>query len=58
MSSDPIEKSSMSDFEILKQLCKGAFGSVFLVKRKADNNIYALKSVIMDKLKKKSKKIH
>ena len=53
MSSDPIEKSSMSDFEILKQLGKGAFGSVFLVKRKADNNIYALKSVIMDKLKKK-----
>ena len=43
----------MSDFEILKQLGKGAFGSVYLVKRKADNNIYALKSVIMDKLKKK-----
>ena len=53
MSSPQQEKSSMSDFEILKQLGKGAFGSVYLVKRKADNNIYALKSVIMDKLKKK-----
>ena len=53
MSSEPVEKSSMSDFEILKQLGKGAFGSVYLVKRKEDNNIYALKSVVMDKLKKK-----
>ena len=51
--SNPISTSQISDFQIIKQLGKGAFGSVYLVKRKEDNLIYALKSVIMDKLKKK-----
>ena len=44
---------SMQDFEIIKPLGKGAFASVFLVRRKEDNNIYALKRVTIDKLKKK-----
>ena len=43
----------MKDFKIEKVLGKGSFGSVYLVTRKEDNKIYALKSVIMDKLKKK-----
>ena len=43
----------MQDFEIIKPLGKGAFASVFLVRRKEDNNIYALKRVTIDKLKKK-----
>ena len=46
-------KTSMSDFKIERQLGKGSFSSVYLVTRIADQKIYALKSVIMDKLTKK-----
>ena len=43
----------MNDFIIEKVLGKGSFGSVYLVRRKEDNRIYALKSVILEKLNKK-----
>ena len=43
----------MSDFKIEKVLGRGSFGSVYLVTRKADNKIYALKTVILEKLNKK-----
>ena len=43
----------MSDFNIEKVLGKGSFGSMYLVTRKADQIIYALKKVILDKLNKK-----
>ena len=43
----------MNDFIIEKVLGKGSFGSVYLVRRKEDNKIYALKSVILEKLNKK-----
>ncbi|MCQ2817613.1 MAG: protein kinase [archaeon] len=43
----------MKDFDIIKQLGKGSFAFVFLVRRKADHQIYALKRVIIEKLKKK-----
>ena len=46
-------KTSMSDFKIECQLGKGSFSCVHLVTRKADQKIYALKSVTMDKLTKK-----
>ena len=46
-------KTSMSDFKIERQLGKGSFSSVYLVTRIADQKIYALKSVTMDKLTKK-----
>ena len=36
---------SLKNFEIGKQLGKGAFGSVYIVKRKDDGITYALKSV-------------
>ena len=36
---------SISEFEIQKELGKGAFGCVNTVKRKADNNLYAIKRV-------------
>ena len=45
--------SSMNDFKIEKVLGKGSFGSVYLVRRIEDNKIYALKSVILEKLNKK-----
>ena len=49
----PAPKTSMSDFKIERQLGKGSFSCVYLVTRKADQKIYALKSVTMDKLTKK-----
>jgi len=41
---------SINDFEIIKQLGKGAFSTVSLVRRKQDNKIYALKCVQISKL--------
>lgn len=46
---------SIKDFDILNELGKGTFGSVYKVKRKKDNEIYALKKVYMNKLKQKEK---
>ena len=43
----------MSDFKIEKILGKGSFGNVYLVTRKKDKKIYALKTVILEKLNKK-----
>ena len=34
--------SSINDFEILNELGKGSFGLVYKVRRKNDNEIYAL----------------
>ena len=48
-----IEKTSLKDFETIKILGKGSFSSVYLVKRKKDSKIYALKSVFLEKLSKK-----
>ena len=45
--------SKISDFEKVKELGKGSFGSVYLVRRKEDHKIYALKSVYLQKLNKK-----
>ena len=46
---------SLNNFIIGKQLGKGVFGSVYLVTRKMDGNIYAMKSVNIGKLNKKEK---
>jgi serine/threonine protein kinase len=45
--------SSLKDFEIIKKLGKGAFGTVYLVRRKIDLEMYALKKVKMTGLKEK-----
>jgi serine/threonine protein kinase len=39
------ERSTMSDFKTLKKLGKGAFGEVFMVRKKDDGQTYALKKV-------------
>jgi NIMA (never in mitosis gene a)-related kinase len=44
---------SIKDFEILKDVGKGAFGTVSLVKRKADGKIYAMKRVKISVLNQK-----
>ena len=46
------DQTSLSDFETIKKIGKGSFGSVYLVKRKKDSKIYALKSVILSNLSK------
>ena len=45
--------TTLDDFKIERILGNGSFGSVNLVTRKKDNQIYALKSVILEKLSKK-----
>ncbi|OMJ71635.1 hypothetical protein SteCoe_30101 [Stentor coeruleus] len=46
---------SLKDFEIIGKIGEGAYSTVFKVKRKSDQEIYALKKVIMHKLKSKEK---
>ena len=47
-----MQKTSFSDFQILNILGRGAFSTVYLVKRKKDNKQYALKSIKMERLTK------
>ena len=47
------DKTSLLDFETLKEIGKGSFSHVYLVKRKKDSKIYALKSVYLEMLEKK-----
>ena len=47
------DKTSLLDFETLKAIGKGSFSQVYLVKRKKDSKIYALKSVYLERLEKK-----
>ena len=46
---------SLNDFELGKELGKGAFGSVTIVKRKEDQKIYAMKRVKIGRLSQKEK---
>ena len=44
---------SLEDFEFGRNLGKGVFGSVVVVKRKQDNEIYAMKRVKISGLSKR-----
>lgn len=46
---------SLSNFEVILKLGEGAYSSVFKVRRKSDNLIYALKKVRFGPLKEKEK---
>lgn len=46
---------SYEDFEIVKDLGSGSFGKVQLVRKKADQKLYAIKAVNMTKLNQKQK---
>jgi len=45
-----IQKMSLNDFELIREIGKGAFSNVNLVKRKADGIIYAMKRVKINQL--------
>jgi serine/threonine protein kinase len=42
-----IKSSELRDFNVLAKIGEGAFGQVFKVQRKADNQTYALKKVLL-----------
>lgn len=44
---------SLLDFDIVKKLGSGSFSDVFQVRRKSDQQVYAMKKVKLDKLTKK-----
>lgn len=46
---------SFNDFDILKDLGSGSFGKVCLAKKKTDDKLYAIKSVLMTRLNQKEK---
>ena len=48
--------SSLNDFKLIKPIGKGAFSIVFLVHRKIDGQIYAMKQIKMSQLTEKEKK--
>ena len=50
---ETISLSTMNDFEILKNVGQGAYGKVFKVRRKSDNQIYAMKVINISKMDKK-----
>lgn len=41
---------SFKDFDIIKELGRGSFGKVQLVRKKSDQKLYAVKSVDMTRL--------
>lgn len=49
-------KTSMKDFTIVKKIGEGAFGKVYKVKRKDDNQTYAIKVINISQLDMDGKK--
>lgn len=49
------QTGSLKDFEMMKKLGEGAFGQVYMVKRKRDGQTYAMKKVKLISLKDKEK---
>ena len=47
-----IKDSKLSDFDIIKKVGEGAFGKVYKVKRKSDQQIYAMKVIKLIKMDK------
>ena len=51
---DPLFASSFNDYDILKQIGKGAYGIVYKVRHRADKSVYALKTIDISKLDNKA----
>lgn len=50
---DQYNNLSYKDFDVVKDLGSGSFGKVQLVRKKADQKLYAIKSVLMTRLNQK-----
>ena len=50
-SKDTFVGSRLSDFEIIKQLGKGSYGTVYTVKSRLDSNVYVMKKMELNHLK-------
>ena len=46
--------STINDFEVIKQIGKGSYGTVFKVKRKKDGQIYAMKCILISAMDRKT----
>ena len=46
-----MENWKLSDFEKIKEISKSSSSSIYLVRRKKDKKLYALKTIYMSKLK-------
>uniref|UniRef100_A0A7S3G4B8 non-specific serine/threonine protein kinase n=1 Tax=Palpitomonas bilix TaxID=652834 RepID=A0A7S3G4B8_9EUKA len=55
MQSQQQRPSRLSDFQVLRQVGKGSYGSVYQVERKSDKKIYALKKVKLRNMSQKEK---
>lgn len=56
-SSDPnysSEQISMDNFSIIKVIGRGSFGKVYLVRKKNDGNVYAMKTLKKDMIIRKN----
>lgn len=51
---DTLEVSNFNDYEIIKQIGKGAYGIVYKVKNKSDQAIYALKTIDISRMENKT----
>lgn len=46
--------ASLDDYEVLKQIGKGSYGTVFKVRRRSDDLMYAMKTIMIDQMDKKA----
>ncbi len=49
-----MKPSKMSDFTIMRKIGEGSYGKVYKVKTKKDNQVYALKTINISKMDKKT----
>ncbi len=50
MSNEPRQETTKSNFEIIKNAGKGSYATVYKVRRKEDNEIYAMKCIDIRKM--------
>ena len=54
-SGERVESLTMKDFEVVKELGRGSFGRVRLVRLRGGERLLALKAVLMNRLSQKEK---
>lgn len=51
---ETLSPSSLKDFEVMKQVGKGSYGTVFKVRKRLGNQIYAMKTINISQMDKKT----